>query len=72
MTVTHEEFVKIRMEILRQMDNYVKAVGDEALTERWFVSGLEDGWEEDILREYAEDDNLWMQCIYCFKACGLA
>lgn len=72
MTVTHEEFVKIRMDILRDMDAYIKAIGDEIITERWQTSGLEDGWDEDILKEYAEDNDLWMQCIYCFKACGLA
>lgn len=68
MTVTHEELVKIRMYLLKQMDAYIKAVGDEVITERWQSSGLEDGWDEDILRDYAEDETLWLGCVYCFKA----
>lgn len=34
--------------------------------------GLEDGWDEEILTEYASTDGLWNDCINaCRKCCEI-
>lgn len=63
----------LKMNILGGMDSYIREViGDDNITNRWFVNGLPDGCDEDTLREIAEDEesfinvcNYWNCLIRC-------
>lgn len=70
MKVSRNEMVRIRKNLLREMDEYLRDNIDESIVEYiWFAVGLEDGWDENILTEYAEDDELWLGCVKAFKSC---
>lgn len=70
MKVSRKEFVNIRKSLLKQMDNYIKEnVDEEICISLWFATGLEDGWDDEILTEYASDDELWNDCIKTFDKC---
>lgn len=62
--------VKIRVHLLGQMDIFLKNnVNEETVVNIWFAYGLEDGYDNDILTEYAKDDELWNDCILAFRKC---
>lgn len=68
--VSRNEKIRIRKNLLREMDDYLRSNVDEFTVEHtWFSVGLEDGWDENILTEYAEDDELWLDCVNAFKWC---
>lgn len=70
MKVSRKEMIRIRKNLLKEMDNYLRANVDENLViDIWFAVGLEDGWDDDILTEYASDEDLWMSCVNAFRAC---
>lgn len=70
MKVSRNEMIRIRKNLLKQMDEYLRSNVDESVVEYiWLAVGLEDGWDENILTEYAEDDELWLDCVNAFKAC---
>ena len=72
MTVTREEMVRTRMELLVQMDSYARDNFDEDIViDVWLATGLEDGWDDNILRDYAEDDDLWTDCCKTFNICRI-
>ena len=62
--------VKIRVHLLKQMDIFLKDnVNEETVVNIWFAYGLEDGYDNDILLEYASDEELWNDCISAFRKC---
>lgn len=64
--------IKSRMELLKQMDNYLfYNVGDDVYCDVWLAYGLEDGGANDfkILREYAENEEYWLDCVEAFRTC---
>lgn len=69
MTVTREELTRIRMYLLQEMDKYIFDNISEENAEVWYAEGLEDGYDDDILREYAESEELWNNCILIFVKC---
>lgn len=70
MKVSRNEMVRIRRNLLREMDDYLRSNVDEnVVIDIWFAVGLEDGWDNDILTEYASDEDLWLSCVNAFKAC---
>lgn len=60
---------ELRMDFLKQMDKYVKAIGDESVLMKWLMGGLPDGYNEIDLKEIASDDELWLDCVNCFARC---
>lgn len=70
MKVSRNEIIRIRKNLLRQMDEYLRSNVDENIVINvWLAVGLEDGWDEDILTEYANDDELWLSCVNAFRTC---
>lgn len=70
MEVLRKEMIRIRMYLLRQMDTFIREnIREDVVIDLWFAYGLEDGWDEDILVEYASDDKLWNDCINVFCKC---
>ena len=61
---------ELRMEFLSQMDNYIRnVIGDDSITMKWLMCGLPDGWNDMDLKEIADDDELWLDCVNCFARC---
>lgn len=72
MKVSRNEMIRIRMNLLKQFDLFIKDHVSEDNMDAWFIYGLEDNWDEEILREYASDDGLWNSCIWALgHCCGL-
>lgn len=69
MTVTREELTRIKMYLLQEMDKYIFDNISEENAEVWYAEGLEDGYDDDILREYAESEEQWNDCIKAFAKC---
>ena len=54
-----DEIKLLRMNIMGGMHSYVLALGDEEIMDEWFAYGLPDSVTEEMLSDYAEDDNIW-------------
>lgn len=72
MIQTSEITIRDRMNLLKQMDDYLIAnVGDDVYCNTWLTCGLEDGGADDpeILRDYAENEEYWLNCVDAFRTC---
>lgn len=71
MKITREELVAMRVDFLRQFDEYVRdKIGDDEITiDIWFALGVPDGATEIDLIEIAKDDEAWVDCVKCFAKC---
>lgn len=58
--------IRIRKNLLRQMDAFLRENISEDV---WLACGLEDGWDDEILTEYASTDGLWNDCINACRRC---
>ena len=60
--------ILLKMNLLGGMDTYVREViGDDDVTDFWNMYGVPDGADEEMLKEIAEDEDLF--CGVC-KALG--
>ena len=58
---------EIRFQILKAMNDYVlEEIGDEEIWFIWITGGIEDGADDDIIREYAEDEEIFKSCVKLF------
>jgi hypothetical protein len=65
--MTKSEIYTLRMNILGGMDAYIRdVIGDDEVTEIWNDDGIEDGIDEDVLLDYARDDEAFKQICYLF------
>ena len=70
MKVSRNEMIIIRKNLLRQMDTFIREnISEDVIIDIWLVYGLEDGWDEEILTEYASTDELWNDCINALLKC---
>lgn len=60
------EIKQLRMNIMGGMNAYVLELGDEDLLDYWFTYGLPDEVTEEMLAEYAEDDDIWIGVVQAF------
>lgn len=69
--IKRTDIIKHRIEFLKQFDDYVRNVigDDEIFYDIWLAEGVPDGYNEVDLKEIAEDDELWLDCVECFKKC---
>ena len=59
MKVSRNEMIRIRKNLLKQMDTFVREnISEDVVIDVWLAYGLEDGWDEEILTEYASTDGL--------------
>lgn len=69
MKVTREELIETRMNLLKQMDLFVRNNFDEdIILDIWLVYGLKEGWDDYIIQLYAEDESAWLDCCNAFNA----
>ena len=66
MTVTREELIKIRIELAKQMNQYIINLGDEEIYDAWFEEGIPDGPQEDDYKFFANDDEQWKELCELF------
>lgn len=74
MTVTREELVEIRKQLLKEMDAYVRNnISDDFVYGNiWAATGVPDGADDSDYQAIAEDEDLWLGCVKTFaKCCGL-
>lgn len=58
---------KERISFLIQFDEYVRNnVTDENYFDYWLENGIPDDADVDILKEIAEDDELWLDVVNAF------
>ena len=58
---------EMRVSFLRDMDTYVRKNSGNHGFQHWLIYGVPDGWNETDLKEIAEDDDLWLDCINAFN-----
>ena len=62
--------IELRKKFLKDFDNYIRnIIGDENVLEQWLMGGLPDGWNEYDLQDIAEDEELWIDTVECFRRC---
>lgn len=74
MTVTREELVATRKQLLKEMDAYVRnKIGDDFVYGNiWTVTAVPDAPDEEDYDTIAEYDDLWVLAVKTFaKCCGL-
>ena len=70
MKVSRNEMIRTRKNLLRQMDTFIREnISEDVVIDVWFACGLEDGWDEETLTEYASADDLWNDCINACREC---
>lgn len=61
------EIKQLRMNLMGGMNAYVlETVEDEDILDYWWTYGLPDEVTEEMLADYAEDDNLWLDVVHAF------
>ena len=61
------EIKTLRMNIMGGMNAYVlETVEDEDILNFWQTYGFPDEVTEEMLAEYAEDDELWLDVVHAF------
>lgn len=64
-----DEIKQLRMNIMGGMNAYVlETVEDEDLLDFWYRDGLPDEVTEEMLAEYAEDDDIWLTVVQAFAS----
>lgn len=74
MKMTKAELYTLRMNILGGMDDYIRNVIDSpTTTEYWNIHGIENDIDEDVLLDYARDDEVFPQicCLFGNIVTGL-
>lgn len=70
MKVSRDEIIRTRKILLRVMDSFIREnIDEDVVIDVWLTCGLEDGWDDDILTEYASDDDSWNDCVKAFQKC---
>lgn len=59
MMVTKAEMVKIKVDLLKQMNSFIINLGDETILETWLVCGIPDQPNEDDFLFFANDKEEW-------------
>ena len=61
------EIKQLRMNIMGGMNAYVlETIEDEDILNYWWTYGLPDKVTEEMLIDYAEDDNIWLDVVHAF------
>lgn len=66
MTISREEMIVLKMNLLGGMNAYIIESGDESVWESWIMGGVPDGATEQDLLEIAKDEESWVDCCTLF------
>ena len=62
------DVIAIRIDIFKQMQNFVdKYVDDEDILDYWFENGIPDGANDEMLAEFAELEDCYVQIFSAFR-----
>ena len=59
MVITKAEMVKIKVDLLKQMNNFIINLGDETILETWLMCGIPDQPNEEDFLFFANDKEEW-------------
>ena len=65
-TVSHEEIIKTRIHLLKQMNEYIINLGDEDIWMDWITLGVPDAPSEEDYKFIAENENEWFETCELF------
>lgn len=65
--MTNKSTIKLRIEQLTAMDDFMNSINDEDLIESWLSDGVPDEANEDDYEFIASDDELYNDCVRLFK-----
>ena len=65
--MTRKELVELRIKFLWDFHKYIIELGDEEIYLAWIEEGVPDEPDEDIMRDIAEDDALWVDTVEVFS-----
>ena len=63
--MTRQELIKTRIDLAKQMNEFIINLGDEDIWEAWITTGIPDAPQEDDYEFFANDDDEWNEL------CGL-
>jgi len=66
MTVTRKELIKCRIQLAKEMNQYILNLGDESIWLRWIAVGVPDEPSEDDYEFIAENDDEWVDLCKLF------
>ena len=66
MAITHEELIKTRITLLKQMNEYIINLGDEEIWMHWIYVGVPDEPSEDDYEFIAENEEEWLDVCKIF------
>ena len=61
-----DEITRIKIELLKGMDEYIKKLGDKEATECWYMQCISEKPTDDYLYFIATDDSLWRDICASF------
>ena len=61
-----QELVKTRIDLAKQMNNFIINLGDEDIWEAWITTGIPDAPQEDDYEFFANDDDEWNELCELF------
>lgn len=62
--------VEMRIVFLEQFNYYIhNVIGDDFITEYWYVYGIPDGADAGDILEIASDDDIWLDVVKAFEKC---
>jgi len=59
MIITKEEMVKIKVDLLKQMNTFIINLGDETILKTWLMCGIPDQPDEEDFLFFANDKEEW-------------
>ena len=62
------DLIKTKMQIMREMDNYLLQIGDDDIYDIW-IETFPDECDDTLLHEMAENDSIWLDVIDSFGFC---
>jgi hypothetical protein len=62
------KLLTLRCNILHQMNEYILLWGDENIIDVWILVFPDEATIEEV-KEIAENENLWIECVDRFKYC---
>ena len=66
MKVTKKELIKCRIQLAKEMNQYILNLGDESIWLRWIAVGVPDEPSEDDYEFIAENDDEWVDLCKLF------
>ena len=65
--MTKKELIELRIQFLWDFHKYIIELGDEEIYLAWIEEGVPDEPDDDIMRDIAEDDALWVDTVEVFS-----